>query len=216
MDKNRFIAVTNLKTSNLLTISKDDLDKGSPRSCALDALGNTLIIDESLDQDVLPFLNPKIVVIGKKINIAQERHFSTYALLHHRHKDLFAITSDLDGTYSKKLEEEILWRLIRIYELEHSDTSVIEKYEEYIESIKQYLEEKMIDDYDRTISMISEIALPSIITLLQDGIKKRSYNTKNTILNSGFSEIDKVSSTLLSHKKHNAGSTLPCPGFILR
>lgn len=212
LDKDKFIAVTNLKTSNLLTISKDDLDNGSSKSCALDALGNTLIIDESLDQDVLPFLNPKIVVVGKKINIAQERHFLTYALLHHRHKDLFAITSDLDGTYSKKLEEEILWRLIRIYELEHSDTSVIEKYEEYIENVKQYLEEKMIDDYDRTISMISEIALPSIITLLQDGIKKRSYNTKNTILNSGFSDIDKVNrfeSLEYQYRMHEDISRLP-------
>jgi len=212
LDKNKYIAVTNLKTSNLLTISKSDLDEGSSKNCVLDALGNTLIIDESLDLDVLPFLNPKIIVIGKKKNIAKELYFSTYALLHHRHKEFYAITSDIDDTYSKKLEEEILWRLIRIYELEHSDTSVIEKYEEYIENVKQYLGESMIDDYDRTIAMISEIALPSIITLLQDGIKKRSYNKKNTILNSGFSEIDKVNrfeSLEYQYRMHPDISRLP-------
>jgi superfamily I DNA and/or RNA helicase len=50
----------------------------------------------------------------------------------------------------------------------------------------------MKKDYDQTISMISEIALPSIITLLQEGIKNRSENSKSTILNSGFSLPDKI------------------------
>jgi superfamily I DNA and/or RNA helicase len=48
--------------------------------------------------------------------------------------------------------------------------------------------------------------------LLQQGIKKRSFNTKDTILNSGFSEIDKVNrfeSLEYQYRMHQEISTLP-------
>lgn len=212
LDSNQFIAVTSLPTSNLLTISKQDMIDGKSKNSVLDSLGCTFIIDENLDKRVLPLLNPSITVIGKKTNIAKEIYFKKYALLHHRHKNFYKISSDLDDRYSKKLEDEILWRLIRIYELEHSDTEVIDKYEQYIQEVKNYLSDAMVENYDRTIAMISEIALPSIITLLQQGIRKRSYNTKDTILNSGFSEVDKVNrfeSLEYQYRMHKDISKLP-------
>lgn len=186
-----FIAVTSLKTENMFTISNNDMKNETYKVSALDSRDCTILIDDSLAKRTIALLNPSTIVVGKKDNIAMDIHFDDFSILHHRIKDFYKTTHDLDDRYSKKLEDEILWRLIRIYELAHSDTNVTKKYEEYIEGVKQYLSKDAIADYDKTIAMISEIALPSIITLLQQGIKKRSRNSKETILNSGFSDKDK-------------------------
>ena len=76
-----------------------------------------------------------------------------------------------------------------MYELTNNkDTVKIKKYESYIESFKEFLSEGDADKFDTVISTISEIALPSIITLLQNGLKKRSNSTKKSILTQGFSD----------------------------
>ncbi|MDY0139917.1 MAG: AAA domain-containing protein [Candidatus Izemoplasmatales bacterium] len=212
LDSDSYIAVTSLKTENLFTISNDDIKSDSYKLCALDSANRTILIDDSLAKKVIPLLNTKTLVVGKSKNIAREIYFEEYAILHHRFNDFYKRTNELDDRYSKRLEDEILWRLIRIYELAHSDTVVTEKYETYIEDVKKHLDEKMLQEYDKTIAMISEIALPSIITLLQQGIKKRSFNTKDTILNSGFSEIDKVNrfeSLEYQYRMHQEISMLP-------
>lgn len=212
LDSEKYIAVTSLKTGNLFTITNDDVKSNSFKLCALDSDNRTILIDDSLARRILPLLNKKVLVVGKSKNIAREIYFEEYAILHHRFNDFYKRTNDLDDRYSKRLEDEILWRLIRIYELAHSDTAVIKKYENYIEDVKKYLDDKMKQEYDKTIAMISEIALPSIITLLQQGIKKRSFNSKDTILNSGFSEIDKENrfeSLEYQYRMHKEISMLP-------
>jgi len=62
------------------------------------------------------------------------------------------------------------------------------------------------------IATISEIALPSIITLLQNGLKKKSINNKQTILNEGFAEEDKLNrfvSLDYQYRMHPDISALP-------
>jgi superfamily I DNA and/or RNA helicase len=83
-------------------------------------------------------------------------------------------------------------------------------YEEYINEVQNYLDDNMKKDYDKTISMISEIALPSIITLLQQGIKKRTVHKKTTILNSGFSDEDKANRFLTLEYQYRMHPEISC------
>lgn len=188
----KIIAITDKKLTKIAKISsKDILGKGI-NLALLYVPGFIVIAEETLLKVALPYLNPLYKVISKDINIAHPEYFNTYGILHHRHSNLQQLLKSDNEEYSKKLEDELLWRLIRMYELTNNkDTVKIKKYESYIESFKEFLSEGDADKFDTVISTISEIALPSIITLLQNGLKKRSNSTKKSILTQGFSDQDK-------------------------
>lgn len=212
LDKENYILVTSLKTNNLFTISLDDIKEESYKLCSLDSSNRTVLIDESIAKQVIPLLNTKILVIGKSKNISRGLYFDEFQILHYRFKDFYKESMELDDRYSKRLEDEILWRLIRMYELAHSDNFATVNYEKYIEEVKKYISKDRINDYNKIISMISEIALPSIIASLQQGIKKQSFDVKNTILNSGFSSSDKLNrfeSLEFQYRMHEDISRLP-------
>lgn len=68
--------------------------------------------------------------------------------------------------YSKKLEDELFWRLICMYELmNNKDIVKIKKYESYIESFKEFLSEGDVDKFDIVILIIFEIVFFLIIIL---------------------------------------------------
>src|SRR5690606_6231097 len=139
--------------------------------------------------------------------------FKDYSILHHRNKELYSLITKSSEEYGKKLEDEIIWRLIRMYELiNNRESSKTIGYDNYINSIKNYLSEEDSKKYDDIIATISEIALPSIITLIQNGLKKKSNNPKRTILNEGFSDEDRVNrfvSLEYQYRMHPEISELP-------
>lgn len=192
-NNDKLIAITNKKLNNIYTITPEDIKQKNYRLTALCANNQIIISEDSLLKKCLDYLSTSYSIIGNEQNLTHLNYFNDYAIMHHR-KENYSLqkeVSTLFDDYSRRLEDEIIWRLIRIYELTNNDKSKKEKYEKYINSIKEYLDDDMVKDYDDTIAMLEEIALPSIIMLLQNGIKKKSTNTRSTILNSGLSEDDK-------------------------
>ena len=108
--------------------------------------------------------------------------------------DRYACLDDLRGAVDRLIREktwssEIAWRLVRIQELfllsdiEGDDGTVKKLLSEIEERIPSYCK----DGVKKQISLLREIALPSIIHLLQKGISKEiTYNFKVTTLNDGF------------------------------
>jgi DNA polymerase III delta prime subunit len=195
IDSDGIIAITNRNLHNIFTLGEEDILARNYRLSALGVQNQIIIGEEGLLKACLNYLAKTYHVIGDDRNLMSLVFYGDYKVLHHRTEGYNAPdekTREVFDTYSKRLEDEIIWRLIRIYELTNNDTSKRDHYESYIESIKQYLDDDMKAEYDLTISTLEEIALPSIIMLLQNGIKKRSTSTKRTILNSGLSENDKL------------------------
>lgn len=106
---------------------------------------------------------------------------------------------DAKNAIDKELREkswasEIAWRLCRIQELfllsEIGDES--NKREKYRNDINKRIPKFAEGDINRTISLLTEIALPSIIQLLQKGVSDRTIvaSRNETTLNGGFREYD--------------------------
>lgn len=192
-DKEKLIAITSDKLKNIFSITKNEIEYMSYELVALSSNNHIIIAEESLLKMALNYLSPNYKVIGENNNLTKFNYFEEYKVLHHRIENYSnqKVVYDIFDTYSKNLEDEIIWRLIRMYELTNNDPKKKIGYEKFINNIQNFLPRDMKKDYEETISMLEEIALPSIIMLLQNGIKKRSVNPKKTILNSGLSDEDK-------------------------
>lgn len=123
--------------------------------------------------------------------------------------------NDAKDSIDKELREkswagEIAWRLCRIQELfllsEIGDES--KKRDRYNEDIEKRIPAFAKNDINRTISLLTEIALPSIIQLLQKGVSDKSIveNRNITTLNSGFDEFvlrDRHTLVEYQHRMHS-------------
>ena len=110
------IAVTNENLENLFAISKDDLNKHTLVVPSLTAYNNILLIDSELIDDVIPYLNIEMVVLDFDSNISKSNAFEKYQILRFRGNFKDGYSKEYND-YSRKLEDELLWRLIRLYEL---------------------------------------------------------------------------------------------------
>ena len=125
-------------------------------------------------------------------------YYQDYAILHARGRftpDYKKIFKD----YSRKLEDELLWRLIRLYELNNSQ-SKSKKYQEYIDEVRSLLMDSDKEEFDKTIDTLRNIAIPSIIMMLQEGINKNS--PIQTMINSGLTIEDKASRFVMLDYQH--------------
>lgn len=197
-------AVTNGKISNFNLVTEKDLKNHSPKCAALSADTSTFLIDAELVDSVLELLPAKVTVLHYETNVSVPSLFDRYQILHQRGSFGEAYNHEYDD-WSRKVEDEILWRLIRLYELNSDQTSA----KKYLNRIQDYRElisdEKNVSDghdkdgkerfiseraqFDQAIDMLRNIAIPSIITMLQEGIRKG--DRYDTILTSGFSEEEK-------------------------
>jgi DNA polymerase III delta prime subunit len=209
------IALTDTNLNNIQTISTKDI-KSCSANLTLLAIPDMIIIGEDeLVKKALPYMNNQYLVLSHKENVGtfKAEIFKEFSILHHRNKELYTLITKPSEEYGKKLEDEIIWRLIRMYELiNNRESRKTVGYEEYINSIKNYLSDDDSKKYDDIIATISEIALPSIITLIQNGLKKKSNNLKRTILNEGFSDEDRVNrfvSLEYQYRMHSEISELP-------
>ena len=182
------IAVTNENLENLFAISKDDLSKHTLVVSSLTAYNNILLIDSELIDDVIPYLNKEMVVLDFDSNISKSSVFEKYQILRFRGNFKDGYSKEYND-YSRKLEDELLWRLIRLYELKSDQGSSI-KYKKFIDETRALLSDEDKKKFDDTVDLLSNIAIPSIIMMLQEGIKKGSEFQNR--LTAGLTDEEKV------------------------
>ena len=177
IDKNvlpgeNLIAVTNKTTDNIISISKDDFKNKTFKLALLSSFSNTIIIDSGLIDEAIPYLNNATTVLDFDNNISKSDMFDKYQILRFRGNFKDGYSREYND-YSRKIEDEILWRLIRLYELK-ADQGSSKKYKEFIKETRELLSDEDKAKFDATIDLLSNIAIPSIIMMLQEGIKKGS------------------------------------------
>ena len=182
------IAVTNENLENLFAISKDDLNKHTLVVPSLTAYNNILLVDSELIDDVIPYLNKEMVVLDFDSNISKSNAFEKYQILRFRGNFKDGYSKEYND-YSRKLEDELLWRLIRLYELKSDQGSSI-KYKKFIDETRALLSDEDKKKFDETVDLLSNIAIPSIIMMLQEGIKKGSEFQNR--LTAGLTDEEKV------------------------
>ncbi|MCP3032912.1 AAA domain-containing protein [Halobacillus sp. A1] len=136
---------------------------------------------------------------------------------HNRHRDKLPI--DFLYEQQKFLKErswssEYGWRLVRMFELENVENSnTRENYKKQLE----LLAPKSASAYSLSaIKNVSDIALPSILQALQDGVGKNREKSLVTTLNSGFNEKEKSSRFVTldyQHRMHPDISDFPRKQF---
>lgn len=202
------IAVTDAKLTNIFTISKYDIINKTYKLNAINTKEMIVLIEDGLEDYILPYVNYKFTLLSPNENLKDPTLFSKYAILHaHNSFDKDYMKNSKD--YQRRLEDELLWRLIRLYELS-SEQSASKKYSTYIDDVRNVLDENEKVEFDRTIDTLRNIAIPSIIMMLQEGINK--LNERASILSSGFSEFDKVNRFLMldyQHRMHKDISRVP-------
>lgn len=182
------IAVTNEALENLFAISTDDFNKNTLVLSSLSAYNNVLLIDSELIDEVIPYLNKDITVLDFDNNISRSNMFEKYQVLRFRGNFKDGYSKEYND-YSRKLEDELLWRLIRLYELKSDQGSSV-KYKKFIDETRALLSEEDKKKFDETVDLLSNIAIPSIIMMLQEGIKKGSEFQNR--LTAGLTEEEKV------------------------
>ena len=200
VDKNNeLVAVTSSKKlENIFTISEDDLNNNTYKVAALTSFGQIFLIEESLVTKVLPLINSNVVFLHNEKDLRSINYYQDYAILHARGRftqEYKKIYKD----YSRKLEDEILWRLIRLYELSNTQTKS-KKYQEYIAEVSALLTDSDKKEFDKTIDTLRNIAIPSIIMILQEGINKNS--PYQSMITSGLSKEDKLNRFVMLDYQH--------------
>lgn len=196
---NNLIAVTNSNNlKNIFTINHDDLVKNTYKTAALASYGQMILIEEGLVDEVLPLLNSKVILLHNEKDLRSIIYYHKYSILHARER-FDSNYKKIYKDYSRKIEDEILWRLIRMYELNNAQATS-QKYNKYIEDIKSLLKSESLDEFNKTIDTLKNIAIPSIIMMLQEGISKDTQF--QTILNSGLSNEDKINRFVMLDYQH--------------
>lgn len=146
---------------------------------------------EYVPEDFVPALNSNDLNIA--FLIAQNEPFYRKKIVCGDIRFNRSTCESIDDFRNKILQEvrdhswanEIVWRLCRVQELFLSKET--EKIARYEEQIKALIPEKYEESIHKEISLLRSIALPSVLQLLQNGIRDEVVkNKKATTLNSGF------------------------------
>lgn len=198
-DRPDVIAVTNLEISNLERISSSDLDIKSPKLISLSSKQVTILVDSGLINKIIPYLNSEAIVFHYEYDISKPYYFDQYQVLNFRGNFNDPKYEDGFKKYSKKIEDEILWRMIRLNELKQDQGSSI-KYNSYLKNIREQLSDEGKVAFDATTDLLGNIAIPSIITMLQEGVNK---NPKiKTRLSSGLLPQEKENRFVILKYQH--------------
>ncbi len=130
-------------------------------------------------------------------------------------------TTDPDSDFSKSWAEEISWRLIRAFETKNSsDPATQEKNSLYWSQINnqlpKYYDANKTYKINDQLDLVSRVAFPSILELLQVGFKKRSGAFIESSLSSGIpSEAFEKRHLVLKHQNrmHPAIADFPRKTF---
>ena len=166
------IAVTNKETKNIVSINKEDFKNKTFKLAMLSSFNNIVLIDSGLIDEAIPYLNNALTILDFDTNISKSNMFNKYQIPRFRGNFKEGYSKEYND-YSRKLEDELLWRLIRLYELK-ADQGSSKKYKKFINETRALLSNEDKEKFDATIDLLSNIAIPSIIMMLQEGIKKGS------------------------------------------
>lgn len=182
------------ETTNLVTVTMkplpgnnvtlEDIKNNGYKTTLLSTERSVFLIQEDIISDVLPLLSKNIEVLSQNLNPQKDECFPTYQILKYRDAFPEKYEKDLED-FSRKLEDEILWRLIRLCELNETQASA-QNYNKWIESVYSVLPEEECQELKNTINTLTTIAIPSIIKSLQQGIG--SNNKFDSYLTLGFDE----------------------------
>ena len=178
---------------------------------------DVLFIDKNDYRDVSQFLPEEYIVINNdKQDFTDYQNRSRYKsfdtkLLNSQIKSIGELKSKILTLLKEKTwAGEIAWRLCRVQELfmlkdiETLENDTVEKYKR---DIQDRIPTFAAEDINQTINLLREIALPSVLQLLQKGIDKSVVsNEKQTTLNSGFDEDDlrdRHTMVEYQHRMHN-------------
>ena len=106
------------------------------------------------------------------------------------------------------------WRMVRIFELENVENSRTK--ENYKKELEKLAPKSASQISLNSIKNIGDIALPSILQALQEGVGKNNEKSLETTLNSGFTELEKNSRFVTldyQHRMHPDISNFPRKQF---
>ena len=187
--KDRIIAVSNQYLQNIERVSLYDFQNKTPNLACLSANGNIVLIDSSFVDRTIPYLNSQITVLDPDVNISADILFDKYQVLKFRGNFKKDYYKEFDKYSSKKLEGEILWRLIRLYELKN-DENATKGYNDFFKRVRDCLTEEELANFNATIDMLRNIAIPSVIMILQEGVDRN--NRISNRLTCGFTKEEKA------------------------
>ena len=213
----RIASISN-RAASTLTVSKNDYLQGKPKAALVwgaDVLFcDTAIYDEiksTFPKDFIPLMSKEADIVNYKsvAHLAARNNFQV-ANKSCAPKDIGAKLTDL--IKEKSWSSEIAWRLVRIQELfmlseiEGEKDRTIAKYNsEILKRIPSAFRESAMKD----IQLLREIALPSIVQLLQQGLSDEiKGSTKITTLNSGFKTNHLNSRRVLVEYQHRMHSDI--------
>ena len=204
--EDNIVVVSNKKTNVLFSINEKDLLNKSEKVTALSALGNIVFIEDNLMKQTFTYLNKDYLVLNYKEDISSFKLFNDYKILRYRKAFETTESRDYKEEYSKFAKEknlisEILWRLIRLYELNDNQKKAVsyKKYLSDLESVIQNSEEQ--ESLKKTLETLQGIAIPSIIMMLQEGIKSSSIRRASRIFG-GLTEKEKSNRFVMLDYQH--------------
>lgn len=175
------LAVTGGEIGLLPCITPDEFYKNSERLVALSADGAVLLIEEGLETKVLPYLPPKMCLMHYKVDLRKDPSFIS-----------IKFKGGFDDNYEdeleechKRVEDEIIWRLIRLYELKENQKSAL-YCKAVIDGYMALLDDNEKKTFKESLHLLQDIAIPSIIMMLQEGVD-REASEHVTVLSHGFS-----------------------------
>ena len=180
------IAVTNKKLNTFFRIDGNDLKEKNEKVASLTALGNVILLEDNLAQQTFIYLNKDYTILNHKEDASSLGLFQKYKIP--KYRGMFNATEFRDykkefSNYAKSRDvvNEILWRLIRLYEL-NDDQRKAFSYKAYLSSLEETIQnEDERASYKKTIETLQGIAIPSIIMMLQEGIKSSSIKRASRI-----------------------------------
>lgn len=189
---------------NVYVVTDEDLKKRNAKVAALSGYNTTFLIEGSLVKEAQPLFNGSISFFHNDIDPSSDTHFNEFAVA--RSRGVFGIEEAEKKNYSKELEDfsrkpedELLWRLIRLYELNRNQ-SAAKGYQRYIDDFKELLNESEAEDFTTTIDTIKNVAIPSIIKILQEGVDSNSKY--EDILHKGFNSFEKTNRFIMLDYQH--------------
>ena len=200
---NDIVAITSndniQKNPKMFVINQFDLKNKSYKLTALSSYNTVFLIEKELLKESLIYFSPSIAFFDSNEDISNDKYFNDYSIAHH--KNAFANNyKEKYENYSRKIEDEILWRLIRLYELNNSYEGKAKSYRKYINEFIELLSEEEQKKFNETIETLSNIAIPSIIKILQEGVSQTSKHSD--ILHKGFTEKEKLNRFVMLDYQH--------------
>ncbi|MBM7620073.1 DNA polymerase III delta prime subunit [Bacillus tianshenii] len=208
------------------SVTKKDCVYGMPISWSVPA-ADILFVKQSELLELKKYIPANMIVINRTDWENESQQFQMQAFYNRPSNSLFyrerfnakALTDprsiiDVNNEFlrTKTWAEELVWRMERVYELRDSNKNTT-GFTKDIENLTPASSQEIVE---AKYQVVKDIALPSILESLQDGVGSRSSNTPATVLNSGFSPEDlqyRYEQLDYQHRMHPEISSFPRTQF---